>query len=84
MAQLITDSELGYLQGLNEYLNIPSLTSQQEQMIMLHMRGASPSAAAKGAGYKDPYRAAKWLKSDDVQPILEHIIARKLDSLNDF
>lgn len=82
MGQLISDQELSYLRGLNEYLNIPTLTSQQEQMILLYMRGASPTGAAKGAGYKDPYRAAKWLKSDEVQPIIDHIMKRKLDALN--
>lgn len=58
--------------AISSFTGAPKLTSQQEQFVMLHMRGLSPTAAARAAGYKHPERAGPGLlRTKSVQQAIE-------------
>jgi len=81
MGALIQDSEIAYLQSLYPMLKLKPLTSQQEQLILLYMRGQAIKAAAQGAGYKSVSSAQNFLRSENAVAIMEHLRKREFDDV---
>ncbi len=73
MGALIPTKELEYIRSLYPLLQVPTFTCQQEQMVMLYMRGATKAAAAKAVGFVDSYQWNKFFKSEGVETVIQYL-----------
>lgn len=69
---LMNNAEWAELKTSYPELQITPLTTQQEQIILFHLRGMSGSAAAVQAGYT-PDSGLKFLRSPKAQLVLQHL-----------
>ena len=76
MGALIPEAEIAEIQSLYPYLNLKPLTGQQEQLVMLHLRGLSIPEAADQAGYRSIDKARAVLRRDDVRAIMDYLRER--------
>tara|TARA_Y100001938_G_scaffold140488_1_gene208739 strand:- start:651 stop:1214 length:564 start_codon:yes stop_codon:yes gene_type:complete len=72
MRKMIVDSDLALLQSLYPLLDIPALTSQEEEFFYQHMKGSNIEAAAKAAGMPVA-TAQRLLRSDAGTAILDYL-----------
>jgi hypothetical protein len=78
---LVTDSDIAYLRSLYPYLDIKPLSTQQEQYLLLHMRGMSNAEASRAAGYTDTRTGNRLLAREDVQVMIEYLRDKTLGDL---
>lgn len=77
MGAVITEGDIAFL--ISEYpdMGVRQPTSQQETLLLNHLRGQSIPGAALAAGYKSSSRASEFLRSDQAQVILKHLRERE-------
>ena len=68
MTALVSNEAYANIRGAYGYLGVEPLTTQQEMMLLTHLRGLSVAASARAAGMA-PSTAQKLLKEDRVQVI---------------
>ena len=70
---LVTDADYRYLRSLYPLVRVRSLSSQEENCLLYHLRGMSEAEAARAAGYEDEQATARLLRREDARLILGYL-----------
>lgn len=76
----LRDTDFANLQGIYAFLDVPPLTMQEEQFLLLYFRGMSITAAAKGAGMTWD-RGKKLLAQERTVAVLDYMRAQIFEDL---